>query len=269
MSATLDIHGFRVLPIGRVSREFNQALRRIAARGYTDPSCVIIKTNAGPDSGITHAGGRYLHAANPYTQTVMAIMRDKGIAPPPPPFLVAPGATTLFHEWGHHVDHLWSGHDNIVHFSVRWFSHFYEVRRRALAGRASRRQMQPGRTIKTEADAVDVVVEWRRFASELFAMLFEDWMRGAKRFSVDSCDPQNLLSREAIFMKLAFLSSVSSDDVRHKTYALFEAAHASSAELPEMRDGFLGHHTFAVLDSLRRATDRIRAETVSADGTSP
>ena len=134
----------------------------------------------------------------------MAIMRDKGIEPPSPPFLVTPGATTLFHEWGHHVDHLWSGHDNIVHFSVRWFSHFYEVRRRAPAGRASTRQMEPGRTIKTEADAVDVVVEWRRFASELFAMLFEDWMRGAKRFSVDSCDPQNLLSREAIFMKLAF-----------------------------------------------------------------
>ena len=99
-------------------------------------------------------------------------------------------------------------------------------------------------------------------------MLFEDWMRGAKRFSVDSCDPQNLLPREAIFMKLAFLSSVRSDDVRQKTYALFEAEHASSAELPEMRDGFLGHHTFAVLDSLHRATDRIRAETASADGTS-
>ena len=124
----LLIHGFRVRSTLPVPSGFKRALREIAARGFLDPSCTVVKTAAGSTSGITHAGGRYLHGHNAFAPSALAIMGAQGIDPPPLPFVVAPGPATLFHEWGHHVDHLWSGGDQDVTFSLPWLSVSYELR---------------------------------------------------------------------------------------------------------------------------------------------
>lgn len=50
----------------------------------------------------------YVDAGNPHRAEVMRAMRDLGMEPPPPPFILAPGEYTLYHEWGHYVDHRWS-----------------------------------------------------------------------------------------------------------------------------------------------------------------
>ena len=122
------IHGFRVQSYGkRLSPGFKRGLRRLAERGFDDPTCVVVKTTSGSRSGITHAGGRYVHPDNPHRTEVMREMRDLGMEPPPPPFIVAPGEYTLYHEWGHHVDRTWSGDNQEVVFSFRWLSRFYEL----------------------------------------------------------------------------------------------------------------------------------------------
>ena len=127
-SSLATIHGFRVQSYGkRLSPGFTRALRRLAERGFDDPTCVVVKTGSGSRSGITHAGGRYVHAGNPYAAEVMGKMRDLGMEPPPLPFVIAPGEYTLYHEWGHHVDRTWSGDNEEVFFSFRWFSRFYEL----------------------------------------------------------------------------------------------------------------------------------------------
>ena len=60
------IHGFRVQSYGkRLSPGFKRGLRRLAERDFDDPACVVVKTTSGNRSGITHAGGRYVHPDNP------------------------------------------------------------------------------------------------------------------------------------------------------------------------------------------------------------
>ena len=135
-STLATIHGFRVQSYGkRLSTGFTRALRRLAERGFDDPRCVVVKTGSGNRSGITHAGGRYVHAGNCYAAEVMRRMRALGMEPPPLPFVIAPGECTLYHEWGHHVDRTWSADTDEVSFSFRWFSRFYELGVRASSGR--------------------------------------------------------------------------------------------------------------------------------------
>ncbi len=42
---------------------------------------------------------------------VIQEMQARGMDPPRPPFVLAPGEVTLYHEWGHHVDRTWSRSD--------------------------------------------------------------------------------------------------------------------------------------------------------------
>ena len=104
----MEVHGFSVLAASKLTSTFRRALHRLSEQGYCDPRCTVVKTAPGILSGITHWGGRYIHPNNPFVQEVMELMRQQGIEPPAPPFVIAPGETTLYHEWGHHVDRCWS-----------------------------------------------------------------------------------------------------------------------------------------------------------------
>ena len=74
----LSIHGFSLLPLGRVTPRFQKALKHLAHRGYGDPDCVVVKTAPGPSSGITHAGGRYVHPRSPAAGDLLAALRWLG-----------------------------------------------------------------------------------------------------------------------------------------------------------------------------------------------
>ncbi len=67
------IHGFRVQSYGkRLSPGFNRGLRRLAERDFDDLTFVVVRTTSGSRrSGITHAGGRYVHPDNPHGTEVM------------------------------------------------------------------------------------------------------------------------------------------------------------------------------------------------------
>jgi hypothetical protein len=124
----VTIHGFRVQSYGKeVSSGFKRALRRLAERGFDDPTCVVVKTASGNRSGITHAGGRYIPPDSSFRTEVMRQMQDLGMEPPSPPFIIAPGENTLYHEWGHHIDRTWSGDNQAPRFSFRWFSRYYQL----------------------------------------------------------------------------------------------------------------------------------------------
>ena len=241
------IHGFRVQSYGkRLSTGFKRGLRRLAERGFDDPTCVVVKTANGSRSGITHAGGRYVAPANLYRTEVIREMRDLGMEPPPPPFVVAPGEYTLYHEWGHHVDRSWSGDDQEVTFSFRWLSRFYELC-----------------ILEPDVHAANAVVVWWHASSELFADLFEDWMRGEKKVSWDQCEPESLRRREPRgdpFVRITFLPGVGTEDVRGETYALFTAGIRSEADLPPVRPGLFGANTDEIVGHLRHALGRAKAE---------
>ena len=179
--STVTIHGFRIQSYGRLSAGFRRALKRLAAKHFKDESCVVVKTRWGNHSGITHFGGRYVHPQNPYAQEVVRLMLDAGMDPPPPPFVVAPGEFTLYHEWGHHVDRVWSLDDQDVPFSFRWFSHFYRIGSRLSSKHSSAERGGEVGRIETERAAVDAILQWKLVSSELFANLFEDWLRGERR----------------------------------------------------------------------------------------
>ncbi|MBI2377727.1 MAG: hypothetical protein HYV07_27240 [Deltaproteobacteria bacterium] len=255
------IHGFRVVPLGSVSPGFKAGLRRLAAKGFVDDSCTIVKTASGPRSGITHAGGRYVHPLNAYAESVAATMREQGLEIPPMPFLVAPGAGTLFHEFGHHVDHVWSREERAILFSFRWFSRFYwvSVRPRTLvAGELHRGAPGP---IRTEEDATTAALVWGRSASELFADLFEDWVRAEGRCSFDCCDP-SLLNGTGTegSARLELLPGADADTVRETTYALFREGLGGAIQLPEVRGDLFGEHTAMILGSLERAMEHLRGQ---------
>ena len=104
----------------------------------------------------------------------------------------APGEYPLYHEWGHHVDRTWSGDNQEVVFSFRWFSHFYTLfalpSRIAYANLAFPVDSNDFGPIESEAEAANAVLLWWQATSELFADLFEDWMRGEKKVSWNHCD---------------------------------------------------------------------------------
>lgn len=261
------IHGFRVQTYGkRLSTGFTRALRRLAERGFDDPSCVVVKTGSGNRSGITHAGGRYVHAGNSYAAEVMRTMRDLGMEPPPLPFVIAPGEYTLYHEWGHHVDRTWSADTDEVSFSFRWFSRFYELgvrpRRIAPAGQAFGPDSEHVKPIESDTDAADAVVVWWHASSELFADLFEDWMRAEKKVAWDQCEPENLRAPDASAhprVRTALLPGVRADDVRAETYLLFTAGIRSAPKLPPMRPEMFGPRTDETVGLLRDIRHRARA----------
>ncbi len=116
---TIELHGFRVVALGKITSGFRSALARLARRGFTDPACTVVKTVPGPSSGITHWGGRYVHPANPVASEAVTALRELLPEPPSPPFLAVPGPCLLYHEWGHHVDRTWS-RDRTARTSRGW-----------------------------------------------------------------------------------------------------------------------------------------------------
>jgi hypothetical protein len=226
---------------------------------------VVVKTASGNRSGVTHAGGRYVHPSNPHRVEVMREMRELGMEPPTPPFIVAPGEYTLYHEWGHHVDRTWSGDDEEVAFSFRWLSRFYElcVRPARLADHGLRVDCDEIWPVELNVHATAAVVVWWQASSELFADLFEDWMRAEKKVGWDQCEPDSLNASETRghpFVKIALLPGVQAEDVRADTYTLFAVGIRSAPDLPPVRPGLFGPNTDEMLVHLRGALDRTRTE---------
>jgi hypothetical protein len=267
-TSLVTIHGFRVQSYGdRISRGFRKGLKRLAERGFNDPTCVVVKTPSGNRSGITHAGGRYLHSENTYTAEVMQEMRAQGMEPPSPPFLVAPGEFILYHEWGHHVDRTWSGDDQDVGFSFRWFSRFYQlcvpVSRVSHAGRGFSTDFVDARPIESELDAADGIVPWQHASSELFANLFEDWMRGDKMVDWDECEPESLTRSVPSgypSARIALLPDVGVETVRAETYRLFTSGIRRPVDLPPVRPGLFGDYTDEIVSRLHTVIAMARAK---------
>ena len=267
-ASLVTIHGFRVQSYGkRLSPGFKRGLRRLAERGFDDPTCVVVKTPSGNRSGITHAGGRYVHPEGTYRTEVMREMRALGMEPPSPPFLVAPGEFTLYHEWGHHVDCTWSGNHQGVGFSFRWLSRFYQL----CAGPSRIAHAVHGfpvdnvdlRPIESDDAAVNAVVLWWHASSELFADLFEDWMREEKKIGWDQCEPQSL-NKPGLYgeppVRIELLPGVRVEDVRAETYALFTAGIRSAVDLPPVRLGLFGANTDDIIGRLRAVMGMAKAE---------
>lgn len=263
------IHGFRVQSYGeRISPGMKRGLRRLAARGFDDPACVVVKTRSGNRSGITHAGGRYVHPEAAYSTEVMREMQALGMEPPSPPFLVAPGEFTLYHEWGHHVDRAWSGENQDAGFSFRWFSRFYQLlwvpaSRDGHAGCGLPTDDLEARPIKSGLDAANAVVVWWHASSELFANLFEDWMRGEKKVRWDECEPESL-NRSASHghpsVRIALLPEARVEAVRAETYGLFTRGIRTAVDLPPVRPGLLGENTDEIVSRLRVVMGMVRSE---------
>lgn len=261
------MHGFRVESYGkRLSPGFKRGLRRLTERGFDDVTCVVVKTTSGNRSGITHAGGRYLHPNNSYLTEVIRQMRDLGMEPPPP-FIVAPGEYTLYHEWGHHVDRTWSGDDQEISFSFRWLSRFYRLCVRpsgsARANHGFPVEHDELRPIESKVDASKAVVVWWQASSELFADLFEDWMRGEKKVAWDQCEPKSLNAPEPrgdAFVRIALVPGMRAEDVRAETYSRFTAGIRSAADLPPVRPGLFGGNTDEIVGHLRDVLSHARDE---------
>ena len=254
------IHGFRVQSYGkRLSPGFKRGLRRLTEREFHDAACVEVKTNNGSRSGITHAGGRYVDPHSPYRIEVMRAMRDLGMEPPPLPFIVAPGEYTLYHEWGHYVDRSWSGNDQEINFSFRWLSRFYQLGIRpsgiAHADQGVLLGYDELRPIESwDVHAANAALLWWHASSELFADLFEDWMRGEKKVSWDQCEPKSLnasAARDHPFVRIALFPGVGPEDVRAETYALFTAGIRSATDLPPVRSALFGANTDEVVGRFR------------------
>lgn len=268
-SSLLTIHGFRVQSYGeRISPGFKKGLRRLAARGFADPTCVVVKTRSGKRSGITHAGGRYVHRENAYSAEVMREMRALGMEPPSPPFLVAPGESTLYHEWGHHVDRTWSGDDQDVGFSFRWFSRFYQllwvpVSLIGHTSRGLRTDEVAARPIESELEAASAIVQWQHAASELFANLFEDWMRGEKKVDWDECEPEKM-NRSVSYghpsVRIALLPQSHLEAIRAETYRFFTGGIRTPEERPPVRPDLFADYTDEIVNSLRTVIAMAKAK---------
>ncbi len=197
----------------------------------------------------------------------MREMRDLGMEPPPPPFIVAPGEYTLYHEWGHHVDRTWSGDNQEIAFSFRWLSRFYKLcvrpSRIAHADHGLPVDYDDIRSIESDAHATHAVVVWWHASSELFADLFEDWMRAEKKVGWDQCEPKSLTASEARgypFVMIALLPGVGTEDVRAETYALFTAGIGRAADLPPVRPDLFGANTDEIVRHFCDALGCVRAE---------
>jgi len=188
---------------------------------------------------------------------VIAMMKDQGIEAPPMPFLLTPGAGTLLHEWGHHVDFCWSRDDYQATFSVRWFSQFYKVSNLGVLATADRLDRPAAE------HAVLIAAGWFYLATELFADLFEDWMLNKTDLGWDDCDPKKMNRasyRQNHLTQVELLESVSAADVREKTYALFTMGLKGPDALPELRRDLFGRHTYGALNKLRDAKEQASAE---------
>jgi len=197
----------------------------------------------------------------------MREMRDLGMEPPSPPFIVAPGEYTLYHEWGHHIDRTWSGDNQDIGFSFRCLSRFYQLcvrpSRLAHAVHGCPVDYIDLRPIESDVDAASAVAVWWQVSSELFADLFEDWMRGEKKVDWDQCEPQSLNppgSRGDPSVRITLLPGVRAEDVRAETYTLFTAGIRSEVDLPPVRPGLLGANTHEMVGRLRDVRDLMRAE---------
>ena len=267
-SSVVTIQGFRVQSYGeRISPGLKKGLRRLAERGFDDPTCVVVKTRSGNRSGITHAGGRYVHPEGTFSTEVMREMRALGMEPPSPPFLVAPGEFTLYHEWGHHVDRTWSGDNQDIGFSFRWFSRFYQlgvrVSRVGHAVRGYATDNDEVRPIESNLDAANAVVVWWHASSELFANLFEDWMRGEKKVRWDECEPESLnryVSHGHPAVRIALLPESRVEAVRAETYSLFTRGIQTAVDLPPVRPGLFGESTDEMVSRLRVVMGMVRSE---------
>jgi hypothetical protein len=268
-SSLVTIHGFQVQSYGeRISPGFKKGLRRLAERGFADPNCVVVKTQSGNRSGITHAGGRYVHREGAYSAEVMQEMRALGMEPPSSPFLVAPGESILYHEWGHHVDRTWSGDDQDVGFSFRWFSRFYQllwvpVALIGHAGRGLRTDDVAPRPIESELQAASAIVPWQHASSELFANLFEDWMRGEKKVDWNECEPENM-NRSVSYghpsVRIALLPQSHLEAIRTETYRLFTSGILAPVDRPPVRPGLFADYTDEIVSRLRTVIAMARAE---------
>jgi hypothetical protein len=189
------------------------------------------------------------HPRNPCAPEIARALRDQGIEPPPPPFVVAPGECTLYHEWGHHVDRAWSGDDQDILFSFRWFSRFFSIR------------VQGARGPLSELECADALPLWRLAASELFADLFEDWMRGGGKLPFDPCEPWSLALHAREHhpgLEVSLLPGTRAEDVRARTFGLFPRGLRPAAAPVEVRPDFLSDHTGKMLRSLREAMRQVR-----------
>ena len=178
--------------------------------------------------------------------------------PPSAPFVVVPGELSLYHEWGHHVDHVWSHGDQEVLFSFRWLSRFYELGVASCRPRPAGAALQP---IVTMGDACDAVRLWWKVSSELFAELFEQWMRGTKKVAWDIADPAHLMlphDGACSPVGVAFLSPFASEDVHSQTNALFAGGLGSVSALPALRGDLFGAQTAKVVASLRAVVRDLR-----------
>ena len=248
------IHGFRVLPISPITKAFMRALKLIASRRFADLLCVIVKTKWGWKFGDPPVDGRYVHSSHPFSPAVISMMKDQGIDPPPMPFLFAPIPTLLYHEWGHHVDFCWSRDAYPMLFSTSWFSHFYKIGfsdsfRSFLNRNQSSADPSP--------DILECAVEWHLVMSELFAQLFEDWIRGSDLAA--SCDPKSLNSHgltDAQFLKFEFQNGVNSSVVREKTYSLFNLGLEGPDQIPEVCPDLFGSGTSRAFARLKEAMSK-------------
>ena len=120
------------------------------------------------------------------------------------------------------------------------------------------------RSVELDADPVDGLVVWWRVSSELFADLFEDWMREEKKVGWDHCEPKSLkasVPRGYSTVKISLLPGVRVEDVRAQSYALFTAGIRSAPDLPPVRPDLFGENMDAVVGHFRNALVRLRTET--------
>jgi hypothetical protein len=176
---------------------------------------VVVKTKSGSRSGVTHAGGRYVHKDNPYGIELMREMRD------------------------------------------------HRPLRSAHADRGFPVDEGDLRPIETNAHARSALVMWWHVSSELFADLFEDWMRGENKVGWDQCEPKSLNMSEAPgdpFVRTRLMPGVRAQDVRSETYRLFAAGIRWAADLPPVRPGMFGGNTDEMVGHLPEALRRAKAE---------
>lgn len=229
-----------------------QALKLIASRGFADLLCVIVKIKFGWKFGDPPVDGRYVLSSHPFSHAVVSMMKDQGIDPPPMPFLFASIPTMLCHEWGHHVDFSWSRDAYPMLFSTSWFSHFYEIE-----------LSKKGNELSNDANPnlADYAVEWHLVTSELFAHLFEDWIRDSELAA--SCDLRSLNNHgltETQRLRFEFQNGVNSSDVREKTYSLFNLGLKGPDHILEVRPDLFGSSTNTAFARLKVVMDNLGAK---------
>jgi hypothetical protein len=167
------------------------------------------------------------------------------------------------------VDLVWSGDDPEVSFSFRWFSHFYQLEIHEPQKDTAREIGHPvTRSISTEVDAAEAVTLWNLVASELFADLFEDWMRGDKNVGWDCAEPASLNGRhhESVsgwLLAVDLLPGVRAKKVRKKTCQLFEKGLHGERERPAVREDLFEVYTSKIVEKYREARESLRIEHTS------